>query len=768
VDESENGGGILIAKSGGSCSSFPTYDCGEYIYSYSISMFPLQIHMGVGCGGVGGGFGYVACGFARVDENLFHHSNTAGNCYPKAYNELLDFSVYGEGSVINPAVLASTECFSSSCGGSFCISTMPVIAQSVVDKVPSTNHDAIDAYEFWGTWLGKSGRLTASDGLWVIDNNFSTMSITGGGSFPFDFNGDLLTDWFVAADGKIYYNNMTAEAAPETYTSYVEYWEAGEFLSRKLGLSGQSCKIGKISSTDIDDDNFFDIISGAGVIKLDSGVVVNLSLNSEVIIVDINNDGGGDFVASRPGNTKFYITRSDPESVSWSKNVTFLRMSPCSVDENGLLQVGIWGTAVDPTTVTYELDAGDLWSETHSYDYGLGYRFTHQYDIPGTYTVTGKICDSSVSSSCASGVCTVIANFTDLRAGSCSLGDDGTFDWTDSVSNHGWYGDFTFLEPEDGILYFLSDSQGVNLLHSASCNKQTLTVDAKVFAASDADFSIIIGAHGDNGIGESIIGIVKFKNGMLQTTSDGSTFYQTNVSVSSTWKEYSFVADVSSQKFYVYVKDFVSGDYILLDELQFLTTGISELYNAYIQLKNDASGIVKIDWIQVSGSGLKTVKAIEPTPVQVIAGEEGCTGWETLVCDPAAELSFTDAVKAGDMTSAYPDVYAYCLGCDNSRCSDNMLMNIAVYKPDCYKQAFSYCVDVLYPGENINNNAGPGGGVAGQGTLACQALFSAKLTVDKVAFPVIDSFWKVIANNWFFMMLAVVIIVLVAAFARKK
>jgi hypothetical protein len=318
--------------------------------------------------------------------------------------------------------------------------------------------------------------------------------------------------------------------------------------------------------------------------------------------------------------------------------------------------------------------------------------------------------------------------------------------------------------PSGGFLSYTT-STSTSIVHSASCNKNTLTADFRTATAASADISFIIGSSvTTGGTGGSPVAVMRFKDGAIYAFKDGQ--YLNVSSYSQSLTEYSIVVDVDAQIYYLYYKDAVSGSFVKIYSGTLLSANVETLYSGYVQV-DYVKGSVNIDYITVSGSGAKKTIPI-PTPiVDKLVVDYGCSPElsKYLVCNTTiSDLAFSNSNEsAGSRVSAYPDVYTYCSTC-NQDCNYDALRNIALFNQNCYRQAFNYCVDKAYPDAQNMISANSGDGI-----LVCTSVFAIGTVTKKIAIPVIGDLWSIItANIWETMLFFVVIIVIAAVLTRKK
>jgi hypothetical protein len=603
-----------------------------------------------------------------------------------------------------------------------------------------------------------------------------------------DYDENTGIGWAVGASGKLfqYTGGTGCIYYPVELSGSQARCFSGDLSPRNaITLAGSVCRIGggvtaAQATLRWQDENMF---SGAGLTSFASGdPLVSYPSNSIVISVDIDGDSYGDVLVVTPSSSSIYLSRAPAEPLLLSAVASITKLQPCTVDNNGFAQLIIFGKGYEATAIDYSVDWGDGCTSTADYP---NFALTHFYNkncavVEGETTITAKMCDRSTST-CDTKTCSVFVNVTDMRAGACNIGEDGEFNWQDTITNHGWLfstSELSGLTPithtsYPGALIFYNDPSG-DIIHTASCNKNTLTIDAKILVSVSSDFSITVGSsETGSGTGGTTLGILKFYRGYVQTTENGIDFYNIEqFTDQSGFLEYNIVIDLAAQQVFYYILSPITGEYVLMAQVGLLSANVNNLYNAYISLSYGGTGTVKIDYIRISGSGQRVLKLRPQT--QTEAELAHCLGWKNLTCRPieqlkGKDLAFLNASKGADMTSAYPDIYTLCSNCEEGYCDAETLRSIIDYKSDCYKQAFNYCVDIFYPGTIRGGNVPPGSYRQGSGIVYCQSVFALQLAVNRIGLPIISDIWNIVYHNLLAVLLGVgVLVIIVAVVSRRK
>jgi len=604
--------------------------------------------------------------------------------------------------------------------------------------------------------------------LHFIDDNIYSVLWFSADQYDLGLNGvykindmDVIGDlgWAVGDGGIIYrYSTGCNNVSIQLSGSQARCFSSDTLSPRTaFTLQGQDCKVGGgITASDIDSSaSWENIFSGAGIIDFGNGVVRNLS-DQIIVPVDVNGDLWGDIILANSSSTSVLISRAPSNKIISTGIVEVTALSPCSVGSNGMLQLGIWGTGSDPESIVYYMNPGDgTGTKTQAYGDGLGYYFTHYYQQPGTFTVTGKICDSSLGQ-CDENTCVVEVNITDTRAGTCTWYQAGSFDYVDDVEEYDWFVSPTtkILKPEDGLLKF-TDGLDTEMLHTASCNQVGIKVSFKFYTDADGEFIITIG--GDGGALASL----KFRSGEILSYTSRDYVVVGNYSVNQ-WNVYKLAIDSSTNTFYIMDE---SDNIIFSDSL---LRAVSDMYEAYVKLSY-YSGNVYIDYIDLEGFGGIAFVSLEQD-IANMTSEYSCSEGASILdqCSASTDLFF-QAKRQGVPEQSYHNVNQFCSSCGKSggTCDYSMLKRILNYNQDCYKEVMNYCVDVTYPRYTLKKD--PSSGSVKEGTVVCSSVLGIYTASDKFIIPIFTTVWSVIEANFiYFAIVIIIIVVVLAIFANRK
>ena len=652
--------------------------------------------------------------------------------------ELTGDPSYGESSVINP-------------NGS---------VRNYVGETTSYN-DYIERIVIDGDkdyYLAKDRRFGDLQSTLVYEIN-GTEDVDAAGARAFvDLDGDGWVDPIIVTTSGLKVFMHQGGSSPATYNSFAKCVSPGLSDLVVVPLLGTSCKVeGGVTGSDVNKDYYYDeLISGAGIVDFRTrSILKNFTDNAVVIPIDIDYNTYGDFFEIHSAGSTLYKSVVEPEVVIPSTSVEIKRLQPCVVGENGLAQVGVVGTGASVENITYYVDWGDGFSETHPYGDGSGYLFEHLYRQSGTYTVSARMCDYFLGE-CDDETCTLIVNVTDTRAGYCTWYQAGSFDYVDDVEEYDWFVSPTtkILKPEDGLLKF-TDGLDTEMLHTASCNQVGIKVSFKFYTDADGEFIITIG--GDGGALASL----KFRSGEILSYTSRNYVVVGNYSVNQ-WNVYKLAIDSSTNTFYIMDE---SDNIIFSDSL--LRT-VSDMYEAYVKLSY-YSGNVYIDYIDLEGFGGIAFVSLEQD-IANMTSEYSCSEDASILdqCSASTELFF-QAKRQGVPEQSYHNVNQFCSSCGKSggTCDYSMLKRILNYNQDCYKEVMNYCVDVTYPRYTLKKD--PSSGSVKEGTVVCSSVLGIYTASDKFIVPIFTTVWSVIKANFiYFAIVIIIVVVILAIFANRK
>ena len=571
-----------------------------------------------------------------------------------------------------------------------------------------------------------------------------------------DLDGDGWVDPIIVTTSGLKVFMHQGGSSPATYNSFAKCVSPGLSDLVVVPLLGTSCKVeGGVTGSDVNKDYYYDeLISGAGIVDFRTrSILKNFTDNAVVIPIDIDYNTYGDFFEIHSAGSTLYKSVVEPEVVIPSTSVEIKRLQPCVVGENGLAQVGVVGTGASVENITYYVDWGDGFSETHPYGDGSGYLFEHLYRQSGTYTVSARMCDYFLGE-CDDETCTLIVDVVDTGAGYCTWDQAGSFDYVDDIEEYGWVvsPESKVLKPEDGLLKF-TDGYDTEMSHMVSCNQIGIRVSFKFYTDADGEFVVTIGGVGGT------LALLKFKSGEILSYSSGNYVVVGNYSVNQ-WNVYKLAIDSSTNTFYIVDE---SNNIIFSDSL---LRAVSDMYEAYVKL-NYYSGDVYIDYIDLEGFGGIAFVSLEQDIADMISEYSCSKDASVLQCSASTELFF-QAKRQGMPEQSYRNVNQFCSSCGKSggTCDYSMLKRILNYNQDCYKEVMNYCVDVTYPRYTLKK--APGSGSIKEGTVVCSSVLGIYTASDKFVVPVFSTLWGVIQANFIYFAIVIIIVTVLLAIFYKK
>jgi hypothetical protein len=292
----------------------------------------------------------------------------------------------------------------------------------------------------------------------------------------------------------------------ETSESSQGFTEFGCYVSSLTGLRKVGGSVidevdcpAQMLSSDVDRDGTDEVIFAKGIYEYANAeqvVSLNRDASSSFGIVDVTSDSYLDLVFLTSTTVEHIISTADI-NVQYSGELKFDSVLCSANDGDGVITVTPIGiSAKNPETLEYraELENQDG-SVKKSTTWKSTYPLTFKVSA-GEYAVDLFIRDQLTGEEVAK-TCQVNAvinpenlpvNQADLVGiGECSLGDDGEFNFVDSIENHNWLPAFIDGEgyeilglPTMGGGYAYMDDRQTGMIHALDCSYDTLSAEIKL------------------------------------------------------------------------------------------------------------------------------------------------------------------------------------------------------------------------------------------------------------------------------------------------
>ncbi len=374
--------------------------------------------------------------------------------------------------------------------------------------------------------------------------------------------------------------------------------------------------------------------------------------------------------------------------------------------------------------------------------------------------------EESVSNYCVSNlVVTVEENETEdnIREGLCSLGLGGEFNYLESPLEYGWdsqKGSFTMT----GSQY--SPSGDGYLSAEIDCDASYLVAETKFSVSNRGAIAFTLIDEQ-----EFIRSTILIEDGKLYVDDWSSDAYVSAGFVAGTSYILKVTQDSDLQTYDVVIMD--NSDQIIYSDahsIPNINLQSGKVFGSFII--NNYVGKNYVDYVRLLGAG------------EFISSEQ--TGEERDLdflknCVSPSKRDF-DEVPPGylnlnetERRQVYRNVQLYCASSsDDGQCGFTQLASVVRKNPDCWSEAYLYCLDVTYRSdpdaddykddlEQYNLKAGL------DGATVCGTVLSTSSGVEAILAPIFNSFWRVIRHNWLLSILSVFILVIaVVVYAKRR
>jgi hypothetical protein len=542
----------------------------------------------------------------------------------------------------------------------------------------------------------------------------------------------------------------------------------------------------RLSAGDADADGRTDYVTSEGIYKQENGLKLVNGINNfgYGAMLDLNSDGYGDYLSITPYELKLVTSVPSLTTITPGSNLSVQSLSCIYDDSTRSLTVNPIGVTSQNPDKTY-FQASYTTSPNVGIDHSgstlepqktftLISSATYNVDMIATDVVTGEhaYASCSISSTVSAPIWANSTGFNGDSTGACAIGYnniDGGFNYVDAVTSHNWVTNTnggSIVLTGSSAKMLPSGDNSISLTHTLGCDKSSLSMEAK-FKYDDttnsqrSDFML----QQDSGYSPtptgyfySIVsgGIMKIyavsgTEGPLQIyTSDNPT----------NWTTVKVVVDrvLGKQSYYV-------------NGVGMLTTDVTNLANgqfSVVLLNGNAN--LEVDYIQVgeaSGSSIIVQNATQE--------EMGRAVVNLAQCKTAAEVydaqGYDPHSNSTQRIALMAHVKAYCDtisgGCDYSKLNTAIRIN-----SNCYSEAYQYCVQVVYPREQGNDDAIAAGiptqQTGADGASVCAGVLTTSAGANRIVVPIFNSIWKnIIVPNWYYIAAVLAFLILLAAIRRK-
>lgn len=581
------------------------------------------------------------------------------------------------------------------------------------------------------------------------------------------------------------------------------YTELGCYVPSLTGLS----KIGgsvidiiecpaQLLSSDVDRDGTDEIVLSRGMYEYLSGekiVNFNQPEGSSFGIVDFTSDSFLDVVFVTSNNIR-HITSIGDLNVQFAGELG-LQTLACVYDSNsGEVTASFIGVSTEhPDSLTY---SGDLYEEGNavkiasvgaqsSAEITFSPRSTGVHEINGFVQDTisgervGQTCIFTVGSLPASQVITYANISTDL---SCSIAPAGEFNYDSSVQSYDWFIDQNRAEPLLDGSKATFNKQDINMLHGLACEDPEMSATLRVKPTTSTNYKLIIqaedwgsGSHTGSGIAtdwtiENIGGLWIYGQ-ELWVWDDGDSPRKILDELSITeFSELKLTFDRNANQYTVSLND------VVIETVNLWNGNFKGAYSGVIM--RSLEGLTYVDYIRTTGLTGSAEEILLPGQVS-----DEVLRYTLANCrQDMIDEDFRNFTENPVGNVSHPAIDAWCdsKGIDTGEqtiCEFEQLKEAVRINPDCYQEAFTYCVEVTYPltagfqdpNKIQNENMRTEQGVDLNGAAACSIALQTQSASSSIFSPLWNLMWSgTLANPIFAMVLIFVLVIGVAIYAKKK
>ena len=588
-------------------------------------------------------------------------------------------------------------------------------------------------------------------------------------------------DELLVGEGYIYYAASGSVPVPDPVGPYQDvscFGVAGSgpnlYRAARVTIPTSVCQ-NSIVSVDFDNDGVDEVLTQKGLYRYSNNMKIwyDSSLDDEtatVIVSDLNYDTYADVGVVTDTVVRTLLSRNVLSAAYERGSVTATRTLCKNI--GGTIYAGVEGASVnDPqdTKYTAVFNRNGVVVRTKSAVGTIGDALSYTPVISGLYQVTLTISDPTVGTlallSCYVNVTVPVSPEELAPAKSCSLGEGGEFNYVVPVSTYGFRSSGSASLTGTRInLKSSSSSQYTSVSkRGLACTESQVNVTVKLNSTLDARWSFVV------------YGEASDASRTLQETQLGSlSFDGTDVKGQSTY-------DVASTKVGEKTKEDVEYSIIINKETKNVTifvhgvakatlpmfTGVaSELSGARI---GDVTGFALyvyggsayVDYVRITVSG---------------ATVSGVVGKEDVLreCVTQGERDFAVHPVGSFNQSYYPHVVQWCASTNKvgGKCLVAQLAYAAALYPNCYQEAFNYCVAVGLPNDaDYCVKDGDGNCASSETTLngaaICTVALGAGVSTKSIFAPLAGVALNLLESSWPLLVIVVFVLIMIAVARRR-